>query len=93
MKEYGDTVEADSAYYRKGHLEMMYTKNYKDALNTFESLVKRYPEAMIRAEGYYGMMRAYDLLGNKPKASEIKQYILTNYGETNAADEAKKMSF
>ncbi len=93
IKEYDDTVEADSAYYRKGHLEMMYTKNYKEALNTFESLVKRYPEAMIRAEGYYGMMRAYELMGNKQKASEIKQYILANYGETNAADEARKMNF
>jgi len=93
IKEYDDTVEADSAYYRKGHLEMMYTKNYQDALNTFEALVKRYPEAMIRAEGYYGMMRAYEFMGNKPKALEIKQYILANYSETNAAAEAKKLNF
>jgi TolA-binding protein/TolB-like protein len=93
ITEYNDTVEADSAYYRKGHLEMMYTKNYNDALNTFESLVKRYPEAVIRAEGYYGMMRAYELIGNKQKASEIKQYILANYGETNAAVEARKLKF
>lgn len=93
IKEYDDTAEADSAYYRKGHLEMMYTKNYQEALDTFEALVKRYPEAMIRAEGYYGMMRAYELMGNKPKALEIKQYILANYGETNAAAEARKMNF
>jgi TolA-binding protein/TolB-like protein len=93
IKEYDDTVEADSAYYRKGHLEMMYTKNYQDALNTFEALVKRYPDAMIRAEGYYGMMRAYELMGNKQKALEIKQYILANYVETNAAVEAKTLNF
>jgi len=93
IKEYDDTVEADGAYYRKGHLEMMYVKNYQNALDTFQSLVKRYPDAMMRAEGYYGMMRAYELMGNKEKALEIKQYILVNYGETNAAEEAKKLNF
>ncbi len=93
IKEYEDTKEADGAYYRKGHLEMMYTKNYNNALNTFESLVKRYPDAIMRAEGYYGMMKAYEFMGNGRKASEIKQYILDNYGETNAAVEAGKITY
>jgi len=93
IKNYEDTKEADSAYYRKGHLEMMYMKNNKNALNTFESLVKRYPDAVMRAEGYYGMMRAYEFMGNKEKAKEIKQYILDYYGETNAAAEARKIFY
>jgi len=93
IKEYEDTKEADGAFYRKGHLEMMYMKNYQNALNTFESLVKRYPDAIIRAEGYYGMMRAYEFMGNRQKASEIKGYILTNYSETNAAEEAGKINY
>jgi len=93
IKEYEDTKEADGAYYRKGHLEMMYIKNYQNALNTFESLVKRYPDAIMRAEGYYGMMRAYHFMGDSKKASEIRQYILDNYGETNAAEEAGKITY
>ncbi len=93
IKEYDDTKEADGAYYRKGHLEMMYMKNNQSALNTFESLVKRYPDAIMRAEGYYGMMRAYEYMGNTQKASEIRQYILVNYGETNAAEEARKAKY
>jgi len=93
IKEYDDTKEADGAYYRKGHLEMMNLKNNQSALNTFEALVKRYPDAIMRAEGYYGMMRAYEFMGNRQKASEIKQYILTNYSETNAAEEAVKTNY
>ena len=93
IKEYGDTREADSAYYRKGHIEMMYMKTYKEALATFEALVKRYPDTIIRAEGYYGIMRAYEFLGDNGKAAETKKYILSNYSETNAADEAAKISY
>lgn len=93
INNYTDTKEADQAYYRKGHLEMMYTKNNQNALNTFEALVKRYPDAVIRAEGYYGMMRAYEFMGNKEKAKEIRQYILDYYGETNAAAEARKLLY
>ena len=93
IKTYEDTKEADGAYYRKGHLEMMYMKDNQNALKTFESLVKRYPDAIMRAEGYYGMMRAYEYMGNIGKASEIKQYILANYGETNAAEEARKTNY
>jgi len=93
IKEYDDTKEADLAYYRKGHLEMMNMKNHQNALNTFESLVKRYPDAIMRAEGYYGMMRAFEFMGNLQKAAEIKQYILVNYGETNAAEEAGKANY
>ncbi|HRX48705.1 MAG TPA: PEGA domain-containing protein [Spirochaetota bacterium] len=93
IKEYGDTREADSAYYRKGHIEMMYMNAYQDALATFEALVKRYPDTIIRAEGYYGIMRAYEFLGDKVKAAETKNYILSYYAETNAAEEASKISY
>ncbi len=93
IKEYDDTKEADGAYYRKGHLEMMYLKNNQNALATFEALVKRYPDAIMRAEGYYGMMRANEYMGNLQKASEIRKYILVNYGETNAAEEARKAKY
>ncbi len=93
IKTYGDTKEADNAYYRKGHIEMMFLKKYGDALKTFDALVKRYPDAMTRAEGYYGLMRAYELLGNREKAVEIKNYLLSYYGETNAAEEARKTNY
>ncbi len=93
IKQYGEAKEADSAYYRKGHIEMMYLQDYNAALATFDALVKRYPETMIRAEGYYGIMRAYEFLGNKGKAAETRNYILSYYGETNAAEEARKLTY
>jgi len=87
IKNYGDTKEADVVYYRKGHIELMNLNRPEDALKTFEALVKRYPDTMIRAEGYYGMMKTYLALGNKEKAEEIKKYILSYYSETNAAQD------
>jgi hypothetical protein len=38
-------------------------------------------------------MRAYEFLGDRKKASETRGYILSYYGETNAADEAAKISY
>lgn len=91
IETYEDTWDADSAYYRKGHVEMINLKRYDDALVTFQALVNRYPETMIRAEAYYGLARTYYLKGNRKEAKAVLDYLLENYADTYAAEEAKKI--
>ena len=88
---YGDTSDADSAYYRKGHIEMINLKRYRDALATFTALVNRYPDTMTRAEAYYGLARTHFLMGNSKEARAVLDYLLEKYSDTYAAEEAKKI--
>jgi len=83
---YRSTSIANQSAYRKGHIEMEYLKDYEAAAKTFTDLVNEYPDTFIRAEAYYGLMKLNETIGNNQKASELRSYILNNYGETNAAD-------
>ena len=83
---YRSTSIANQSAYRKGHIEMEYLKDYGAAAKTFTNLVNEYPDTFIRAEAYYGLMKLNETTGNSQKASELRDYILNNYGETNAAD-------
>ena len=86
IKAYRSTGIANQSAYRKGHIEMEYLKDYEAAAKTFTNLVNEYPDTFIRAEAYYGLLKLNETIGNNQKASELRSYILNNYGETNAAD-------
>ncbi len=88
IEKYGNNEEVNNIYYRKGHLELVQLKNYSGALNTFTALVNRYPEAMVRAEGYFGIARTQLAMGNREKSQEALNYLLEKYGDTPAAEEA-----
>ena len=90
IKAYRGTSTANQSAYRKGDIEMKYLKNYEAALKTFTDLVDEYPDTFIRAEAYYGLLKINEHIGNTQKASELREYILQNYGETNAADEIRR---
>ncbi|MCU0847452.1 MAG: PEGA domain-containing protein [Spirochaetes bacterium] len=93
IDEYSDSPEVNQAYYRKGHIEMVNLKRFPEALETFQTLVNRYPDAMIRAEAYYGMAKVYHVMGNKSKTRDTLKYIIEHYGETPAAEEARVANF
>ncbi len=92
LAKYGDTVNAEQALYRKGHLELVYMKNPAQSVRTFETLAGRYPGAEIRAEAYYGIVKAHAAAGNREKALHIRDYMVRHYGDTIAAEEVRAMS-
>ena len=85
IKAYRGTSIANQAAYRKGHIEMLYLKDYDAAMKTFTDLVNEYPDTFIRAEAYYGLLQVHEQKGNTQKAGELRDYILKNYHETSAA--------
>ncbi len=92
IDEYGGSYEADNALYRKGHVLLVNVKDYAAALNAFKSLVARYPDTMTRAEAYFGMMKTYMAMGEREKARETAEYMIKNYPEAYATEEARGMS-
>jgi len=93
IAKYDKTTMANQALYRKGHLELLKLKRPKDAMATFNTLLKSYPETMIRAEGYYGLALTYFAIGEIEKAKETVKFLLEKYRETSAAEEARKIKF
>jgi len=93
IERYGDAPEADMAYYRKGHVEMVSLKNHRAAVESFQRLLARYPDAMTRAEAYFGLAQAYRSLGDTAKARETLDFLVRKYGDTMAAEEARKVKW
>ena len=89
IAKYGEATEVNEALYRKGHL-LINLKRYNDAVTTFDSLVKKYPDALTRAEAYYGLAKAYHLMGDIEKAKSTKNFLLERFSETYTAEEARR---
>lgn len=89
IEKYGEATEVNEALYRKGHL-LISLKRYNEAVITFESLVKKYPDALTRAEAYYGLAKAYYSMGDIARAKSTKSFLLERFGETYTAEEARR---
>ena len=92
IDEYGESYESNNALYRKGHVLLVNVKDYPKALAAFKALVDRYPDTMTRAEAYYGMIKTYMAMGEKQKVKETASYLIKNYPEAYATEEARNLS-
>jgi TolA-binding protein len=89
VSKFRNNQESNIALYRKGHVAMIYLRNYASAVETFNELIRRYPDAMTRAEAYYGLILAFKAMGNIEKARKNYSYLMEKYGETSAAERAR----
>ncbi|HEY1405682.1 MAG TPA: tetratricopeptide repeat protein, partial [Spirochaetota bacterium] len=89
INKYGDTEDANQAYYRKGHVLLLYMNDKESALKTFESLINRYPDSMTRAEAYFGVARAYKEMGKADKVLETVKILREKFPNEIATEEAK----
>jgi len=89
IKLYDNTEDANQAYYRKGHVLLLYMNDKEGALKTFEALILRYPDSMTRAEAYFGVARAYKEMGNAEKVTETVTILRSKFPNEIATEEAK----
>jgi len=89
ISKYSDTSDVNQAYYRKGHIQLLYLGDKDGSLKTFEALIQRYPESMIRAEAYFGVARVYKELGNTEKMNETVKILREKFPNEIATEEAK----
>lgn len=89
IKTYNDTEEANQAYYRKGHIQLLYLNDRDSAIKTFEELIARYPDSMTRAEAYFGMARAYKGMGQNDMLAQTLAILRDKFPNEIATEEAR----
>jgi len=73
------------AYYSAGFIYAESLNNYGAAIQTFETLLERFPENKFKIQSNYELYKLYLGLENKPKSDAYKNTILTRYPETDYA--------
>jgi tetratricopeptide (TPR) repeat protein len=73
------------AYYNIGILYDVKIKDYKEAINNYNTLNKRYPDHEYEAEVLYNMYKIYINLKDQKNADATKQLLINKYPESKYA--------
>jgi tetratricopeptide (TPR) repeat protein len=73
------------AYYALGSLYREQLNNSKKSAETFEVMNKRFPRNPYEAPSYYQMYRIYYVAKNESKANQAKEFLLSNYPNSDYA--------
>lgn len=70
------------AYYNVGSIYKEQLLNNQKSVETFEELLKRYPDNKYTQSTYYQLYRTYLTMNNNPKAEYYKNMLLNNYPDS-----------
>jgi len=73
------------AYYNAGFIYIDGLKDYKNSIESFETLQDRFPENIHEAPSYYELYVLYGDLDNQPKSDYYRNLILNRFPETDYA--------
>ncbi len=76
-------IKITEAYYNCGVIYKEQLNNLPESVNSFETLDKRFPDNKYKQPSYYNLYRTHTQLGNTEKADFYKNYLLTNYPESD----------
>lgn len=68
-------------------------EDYKEAINTYENYLRRYPDKLADGEVYLGLYFCYNKLGNTEKAAYYKNLVTSNFAGSDAAKKITNPSF
>ena len=74
------------AYYNIGMIYREQLNDLKASAETFEELLRRFPENKYQLQTYYQLYRTYATLGNTERSEYYKNIILTKHGDTEYAE-------
>ncbi len=74
------------AYYNVGMIYREQLNDLKASAETFEELLRRFPENKFKLQTYYQLYRAYAALNNPVKSDYYKNIILNKYSDTEYAE-------
>lgn len=83
VKKSNDTIVA--AYYEAGSIFREDIMNDEKSVETFEELLKRFPENKHKLSCYYQLYRLYTVMDEEAKANYYKDILLNKYPETEYA--------
>lgn len=70
------------AYYNAGIIYREQLSNYPESVNSFEKLDMRFPDNKYKLPSYYNLYRTYLLMKDTVKANFYKNYLVTNFPES-----------
>jgi len=78
-------IKIVDAYYNLGSIYKEQLQNNEKSVETFEELLKRYPENKYKLSSYYQLYRTYLSMNNKVRSDYYKNLILNEYPESEYA--------
>jgi tetratricopeptide (TPR) repeat protein len=78
-------VKVVDALYNVGSIYKEQLLNNQKSVESFEQLLKRYPENKYKLNCYYQLYRTYLVMNNKKKSDEYKNILLNQYPDTEYA--------
>lgn len=73
------------AYYQAGFIFVEGLGDYSNSVQTFETLMERFPDNKYKMPATYKLSQLYDYLQNQPKSDQYKNMILSLYPESDYA--------
>lgn len=73
------------AYYQAGFIFIEGLGDYSNSVQTFETLMERFPDNKYKMPASYKLSQLYDYLQNQPKSDQYKNMILSLYPESDYA--------
>jgi len=73
------------AYYQAGFIFVEGLGDYSNSVQTFETLMERFPDNKYKMPASYKLSQLYDYLQNQPKSDQYKNMILSLYPESDYA--------
>ncbi len=68
-------------------------EDYKEAINTYETYLQRFPDKLLDGEVYLGLYFCYNKLGNTAKADYYKNLLTSNFAGSTSANKLTNPSF
>jgi len=75
-------IKIIEAYYNVGIIYREQLSNYTESVKSFETMDMRFPQNKYKLPSYYNLYRTYLLMQDTVKANFYKNYLLTNYPES-----------
>lgn len=96
-KEFSEVISLYPSSYLAGSAQfwvgqsLFYARNYKDSIDAYNLLIKKYPESGKKADAFYKRAMAYELLGDRTQAIHYYKRILDVFpGEQDLDEKAKR---
>lgn len=81
------------AYYNAGTIYKEQLLNNNKSIETFEELMKRFPDNKYKLSTYYNLYRTYMAMGNETKAEYYKNILLKDFPDSEYAKIIKNPSY
>ena len=78
-------VKIVEAFYNAGSIYKEQLQNNSKSVETFEELLKRFPENKYKLSAYYQLYRTYLAMNNQSKSDYYKNILLNDYSDTEYA--------